>query len=335
MPDKEKQKGRVLEILRMSTEDGPGLRTTVFMKGCPLQCRWCHNPESISPDFQTHWLGPSRCIDCGLCLEVCPNSALSSTDEGIIIDRTLCQGCGMCAEECPSTALELLGQFWSVEELYEEVMKDKAYFQQLSGKTPGGITFSGGEPLLQSDFITTLLRKIKEQDGIHCALDTCGQVPFTAFEKVFSSIDLFLFDLKVINPQKHKQFTEVDNQRILANFTALTELMEQNTKRPELWIRTAIIPGMTDNAEVITEIADFLLSTSIETITRWELCAFNNLCIDKYRRLGERWEFSEAPLIPAETMDGLVENALSRGFPESKILWTGPVREPYATVQGS
>ena len=148
--------GTVLEIQRMSTEDGPGIRTTVFFKGCSLRCIWCHNPESISPQPQVQWIG-SRCIGCRTCLDVCPNGALSAAPEGISIDRTLCNGCGTCVSECPSTAMDLLGEKWPLDALIEEVEKDRAYYDQ-SG---GGITVSGGDPTMQADFVEAFLKGCK------------------------------------------------------------------------------------------------------------------------------------------------------------------------------
>ena len=150
------QKGNILEIIRMSTEDGPGIRTTVFFKGCSLSCRWCHNPESISPKPQIQWIQTS-CIGCGICVETCPEKALAQTPQGIAINRALCTGCGLCTEECPTTAMELLGKKWTVHDLACELVKDRVYFEQ-SG---GGVTLSGGEAALQHDFCLALLKELR------------------------------------------------------------------------------------------------------------------------------------------------------------------------------
>ena len=175
--------GLVLEIQRMSTEDGPGLRTTVFFKGCSLTCTWCHNPESISPHPQVHWID-SRCIACKTCLDTCPKGALSLTPEGISIDRSLCDGCGVCVEACPSTALEQLGRQWTIADLVHEVLKDRVYFE----KSGGGITVSGGEPTLQTDFVADFLKRIRAQ-GIHTALDTCGLCNRQSLDKLLPYYD--------------------------------------------------------------------------------------------------------------------------------------------------
>ena len=204
-------KATILEIQRMSTEDGPGLRTTVFFKGCSLKCKWCHNPESIASQPQVHWIG-NRCIGCNTCLEVCPENALAFAPEGNTIDRSQCTGCGVCAEECPSTALELLGQSWKLDDLYSEIIKDKTYFD----KSNGGVTLGGGEPLLQSDFCKHLLIRLKE-NALHTAVDTCGLVSRKALDRILPHTDLLLYDLKEMNPRKHELFTGSDNHIILEN----------------------------------------------------------------------------------------------------------------------
>ena len=184
--------GTILEIIRMSTEDGPGIRTTVFFKGCSLNCSWCHNPESISLKPQIQWLGTS-CIGCGICVETCPEKALKKTEEGITINRSLCNGCGLCTEECPTTAMELLGKKWNIHDLACELVKDRAYFEP-SG---GGVTLSGGEAALQNDFCLALLKELKVR-GIQTALDTCGQVPQALLASLLPYVDILLYDLKEI-----------------------------------------------------------------------------------------------------------------------------------------
>ena len=222
----------VLEIQRMSTEDGPGLRTTVFFKGCSLKCTWCHNPESISLLPQIHWVG-SRCIGCRTCLDTCPHKALNMSAEGIRIDRKVCDGCGLCVEECPSTALELLGEEWELEDLVQEVLKDRVYFE----KSNGGVTVSGGEPTIQTDFVVEFLKQMRAE-GIKTALDTCGLCSTKALDKLLSHANLVLFDLKEIDPQKHLEFTGSDNQIILENLAHVADYIDSHLYPEELWIRT-------------------------------------------------------------------------------------------------
>ena len=157
MNDNQQQtlKATIFEVQRLSTEDGPGIRTTVFFKGCGLQCAWCHNPESISPKPQMHWIA-NRCIGCKTCLKVCPENALAFTAAGNRIDRKLCTGCGLCGEECPAGALELIGKQWTLQDLTAEVLKDRSYFE----KSGGGITLGGGEPILQATFCRDFLKRL-------------------------------------------------------------------------------------------------------------------------------------------------------------------------------
>jgi len=267
-----KPKGLVLEIQRMSTEDGPGLRTTVFFKGCSLKCTWCHNPESISLLPQIHWIG-SRCIGCRTCLDTCPKNALSMSREGIRIDRVVCDGCGLCVEECPSIALELLGEEWNLEDLVKEVLKDRVYFE----KSNGGVTVSGGEPTIQADFVAELLQQIKGH-GIKTALDTCGLCNARSLNQLLPHANLVLFDLKEINPQKHLDFTGSDNRVILENLIHVADYIDSHLFPEGLWIRTPLIPGATDTVENLKGIGAWIKAHLDQKVKRWELCAFNNLC---------------------------------------------------------
>ena len=214
--------GTILEIIRMSTEDGPGIRTTVFFKGCSLNCSWCHNPESISFNPQIQWLGLS-CIGCGICVKTCPGNALVQMEKGIIINRSLCNGCGLCAEECPTTAMELLGKKWNVQNLADELVKDRAYFEP-SG---GGVTLSGGEAALQNDFCLALLKELRSR-RIQTALDTCGQLSQTALASLLPYVDILLYDLKEIDMGKHKKFTGSGNETILANAVFVADFKKKS-----------------------------------------------------------------------------------------------------------
>ncbi len=304
----------VLEIQRMSTEDGPGIRTTVFFKGCSLSCAWCHNPESIKMQPQVQWIG-SSCIGCKICLESCPRGALSLAAEGVAVDREVCVGCGNCTEVCPTLAMELLGRRYTVDELFNELVKDRAYFE----KSGGGITASGGEAALQADFVAELFRRLQAA-GIHTALDSCGQVSWPQLEKILPHCDHLLFDLKEIDPQRHKDFTGQDNQLVLENFRRLTAWLAANPRK--LWLRTPIIPGATDRADNIAGLAALLADLPPGLVERWELCAFNNLCKDKYSRLGLEWKFADTQLMSAAELDALVAAAGGLDY----LCWSGSTR---------
>ena len=320
----------MLEIQRMSTEDGPGIRTTVFFKGCTLKCQWCHNPESISPKPQLQWVG-SKCIGCRTCLETCPNQALTMTPDGLVINRDLCQGCGACADECPTTALELMGRGWQVDDLVAEVEKDRAYFE----KSGGGITASGGEAALQVDFVSAFLNRCRDR-GLSTALDTCGHYSQKFLDKLLPGADLILFDIKEIDPVRHQAYTGFGNQIILDNLLYIRDWMKSHSVPGALWIRTPIIPGTTATAENIRGIGRFIASHLKDTVARWELCSFNNLCRDKYVRLGLDWSLKSCELMTEDEMERLTLVARESGPDPDIIQWTGATRlmeRPETVVQ--
>ncbi len=294
---------KVLDIQRMSTEDGPGLRTTVFLKGCPLACTWCHNPESIDPRSHVEWKGV-LCIGCGICGQVCPKHGITYDEDGVHT-ADFCEACGTCTRECPTQALELKGINYTVDELYKTVIKDRAFW----GKD-GGVTVSGGEATLQWEGVLELFKKAKA-DGIHTALDTCGFNRRDVFEALLPYTDIFLYDLKLFDDEEHVKYTKQSNKVIFENFDWLAGTDAR------IWVRTPIIPGATDTDENIRGLAGIVR----DRVEKWELCAFNNLCLDKYDRLGKEWDFKGVGLMHKERMEELTQIARESGSPVAE--WSG------------
>ena len=312
--------GRILHLQRLSTEDGPGIRTTVFFKGCPLRCAWCHNPESLSLELQTQWFAV-RCIGCQTCVETCPNGCLTMTRAGLVIDRKRCQACGKCVEACPSGAREMLGRIVYVEQVLAELLKDRAYYE----KSGGGVTLSGGEPTFQPDFAEALLRGLKAQ-GISTALDTCGLCPAHTLDRLLPYTDLVLFDLKLLDPAAHRAFTGASNGQILENLDRLRDQIHRQERPIGLWIRTPLIPGATDTDENLSAIGRYLADRMDGSLDRWELCAFNNLCRDQYTRLGLEWAYAGAPLLGRDQLAHCEHIARASGIRPKLVLATGATR---------
>lgn len=280
----------VTEIRSLSAHDGPGLRTTLYFKGCSLKCKWCHNPETISSFPEIEW-DENSCITCRICEAGCPEKAISfSEPRSYIIDKNKCTVCGICLESCPSKALKRIGHSYTVNQLLERIQKDEKFIKRANG----GITFSGGEPALQYPFVAELALKLKAFD-YHLALDTCGAATTNAYEKLVPLMDLILFDLKEMNNEKHKQFTGGTIVEIHKHLALIFKIIEQNNLRTEVWIRTPLIPGMTDTIENLKTIAEFI--TKNKSVQKWDLCTFNNLCSTKYRKLGHEWELENAELL--------------------------------------
>lgn len=302
---------RILNIQRMSTEDGPGLRTTVFFKGCPLKCAWCHNPESISYQLDKEWI-ESSCILCLDCVNICPEGAIQFIDNQIVSDRNLCTMCKKCIDICPTNALKLIGKDITVDQLHKELIKDKAYFSH-----GGGITLSGGEVLIQTKEVLELLKLLKN-DGIHIAIDTSGYIDFSRIQEISPYVDLFLYDLKLDSNEKHIEFCGTGNQLIKDNLIKLNKLAT------DIWIRTPIIPNSTDSKDNIESIARFLKDENI-VFEKWELCAFNNLCKDKYKRLYINWQYENSGLIEKNKLEEL--QGIARAvFPHEEIYSVGATK---------
>ena len=262
-------KATVFDIERNSYVDGPGIRTAVFFKGCNLRCAWCHNPESQSPKPQMMFY-KNKCMGCGKCREKCPHNLES------------CDLCGKCSLFCPQDARDICGKEYTVDEVLKEVLKDKAFYET-SG---GGVTFSGGECMLQIEFLTKILKACKE-NGIHTAVDTAGHVPFEIFERIIPYTDLFLYDVKCFDSDKHRQYTGVENQLILKNLKSLL------AKSTPVWIRIPIIPTVNDTEEELQRIKEYLSSCGIPE--KVELLPYHAMGEHKYAALRKEVHPFSAP----------------------------------------
>ena len=255
--------GTVFDIQRFSTHDGEGIRTTVFLKGCNNRCVWCHNPESLSSKPQLRFFA-SKCIGCMRCVEVCKYGALTSEN----FDILKCVNCGECAKVCCTGAREVTGKSMSALDLFRQIKKDKSYYQN-SG---GGVTFSGGEPMLQADFIKEV-SEMCSAESISVGIQTAGNVPYSEFEKIIQYTDFIMCDLKVFNDDIHKKYTGVSNSLILENIRRLAE------EDMDLIIRTPVITGVNDNKEYIADICRYI--KDFKNLKYYELLKYNELGVSK------------------------------------------------------
>ena len=270
----------VTNISKGSLHDGPGVRTVVYLKGCGLSCAWCHNPETIDRKKQLLFVA-SKCIGCGKCIKICPTHHVV-TDGNLVFRREGCEVCGKCAEECPTEALSVCGKDMTAKEVFDEIIKDRHYYE-ISG---GGVTFSGGECLLHSEFTAEVLKKCK-QEKIHTAIESALFVRWENIEAVLPFTDLVFADLKLADPEKHKKYTGADNARIVENLLMLSKRFDN------VIVRIPVIPGVNDEKDDLEGFARIIAMLG-DGVKEIELLKYNNLAGSKYDFVGRRYtEFSK------------------------------------------
>jgi pyruvate formate lyase activating enzyme len=285
-------KGTIFDIMRYCVHDGPGIRTVVFMKGCPLSCPWCHNPEGMEKHVELSFR-EDRCLRCGDCYEICPNGAIEKRGEEFFPVREKCLQCGECVARCVAEARELVGREVTVGDVMGEILRDRPFYDH-SG---GGVTFSGGEPLFQHEFLEALLKACRAE-GIHTVVETTGFTGWSTLERIAASTDLFLYDLKSMDENAHRHATGVGNRRILENL----ELLSQGGHA--VIARIPVIPGVNDDAANLAATATFLISRT--QVREVHLLPFHRIGRDKSLRLGKDSAMPDAPILVDPALASLV-----------------------------
>lgn len=294
--------GIIFDIQHYSVYDGPGIRTCVFLKGCPLHCAWCHNPESQKPRAEISYFA-DRCAGCGRCVDACPNEAITLTKEGVVRDDERCTVCAKCVAACENGAMEKIGKEVGAEEIAEIVAGDKPFYDN-SG---GGVTISGGEPTMQAEFLFSLLQSLKDR-GIHTAVETCGCFKEALIPELIDLTDLFLFDIKHMNQQMHKKFTGVANQKILSNF----EKIHARAGSGRIIPRVPLIPGFNSDPDSIDEIITFLKQIRYKGPVH--LMPYNKMAKTKYEKIGKGHLYQDMGELPDEKIDAIIKDMEGHSF---------------------
>ncbi len=291
----------VFEIERYATEDGPGIRTVLFLKGCNLSCVWCQNPESQSRKPQVMYYR-KQCTACGKCIEACPVGAVSVVEPyGYIADHETCTLFGACVDACFYDARRIVGRSYTLDELFRELLKDRSYFDE-SG---GGVTFSGGEPLLQAEEVAEFAKRLRAE-GLHVAVETAGYVDWRTFERLIPHVDLFFLDFKHIDSALHERYTGVPNERILENMNLLAGRHEQ------VVIRIPVVPEVNDSPELMERMFRYLREET--PLRKVELLPYHRLGMGKYHGLGRPYEMDDARNLSKEECEPLAEVGRSLGI---------------------
>jgi len=298
------ESGFIFDIKRYSINDGPGIRVTVFFKGCNLNCAWCHNPESISHHTQKLY-SQNRCIGCSACVQVCPQQACALTGEGIITDAELCIVCGKCAGICPTTASEITGSYKTTGEIMKIIEKETLFFDQ----SEGGVTFSGGEPLLQPKFLFELLAECGKKN-IHRVVDTAGLVKTELLLEAAKRTDLFLYDFKLFDSAEHKKWTGVNNEKIKENLRLLSK------NGANINIRIPLVAGVNDDVENIEKTAEFILSLHGEK-KKINILPYHNIAQQKYKKLGKEFNADNLSEPPKDRISEIISHFKSYGLTAS------------------
>ena len=294
-------RGVIFDIQKYAIHDGPGIRTLVFLKGCPLDCAWCQNPEGKKVASELLYIR-KKCVGCGSCVEVCGANVLSLVEGTLKIDREQCILCGKCVATCPCGALRIAGKNVAISDLLEEIEKDRAFYEN----TDGGVTLSGGEPTFQSGFIISLAKALKKI-GINTSVETCGYVKWPVFKAILDNVDLVLYDVKLINSQKHRKYTGKKNDLILANLVKLSKIGSPYR------IRIPVIPTINNLESDIFDFLDFF--KQLDTLPdRIDLLAYNPLCIEKYENLALTYELCQLSIPNKEQLKHMAKMFEKNGF---------------------